>query len=263
MTPTQLPDLLHRGTAIFLFALGIGLVTAHTVLVARAAQHVALGRWRRALVPGLVAAFLAVWLGVAMTIGDRTSFPLGGEDRRLFASALVGFGPMCLAIALLFASRTLRRVNAAMPPAWLIWVQTYRVVGLIFLYPFLYYGLVPAGFAVPAGVGDLLTSGLAPLVGLAVARRRPHAIAWAAAWNLFGLLDLIVVPAAAVILQAQVLELYPLSLVPLFIGPPLGILTHMYSLRNLAAVARGNGEDVRRVSAVEHGTGTLGVALRT
>jgi hypothetical protein len=30
-----------------------------------------------------------------------------------------------------------------------------------------------------------------------------------------------------------VLALYPISLVPLFIGPPLGILTHIYSLRNL------------------------------
>jgi hypothetical protein len=54
------------------------------------------------------------------------------------------------------------------------------------------------------------------------------------AWNIFGLLDLIVAPAAAVLSQAQMIGLYPLSLVPLFIGPPLGILTHVYSLRNLA-----------------------------
>jgi len=42
---------------------------------------------------------------------------------------------------------------------------------------------------------------------------------------------------AAVLSQAQVL-LSPLSLVPLFIGPPLGILTHVYSLHTLTVHAR-------------------------
>ena len=54
------------------------------------------------------------------------------------------------------------------------------------------------------------------------------------AWNLFGTLDLIVAPATALYFQAQVLGIYPISLVPLFLGPPLGILTHILSLRNLA-----------------------------
>jgi hypothetical protein len=54
------------------------------------------------------------------------------------------------------------------------------------------------------------------------------------AWNLFGILDLIVAPVAAVLSHAPVLSLYPMALVPLFVGPPLGILTHVLSLRNLA-----------------------------
>jgi len=50
------------------------------------------------------------------------------------------------------------------------------------------------------------------------------------------MLDLIVAPATALYFQAQVLGIYPISLVPLFLGPPLGILTHILSLRNLAVV---------------------------
>jgi len=47
--------------------------------------------------------------------------------------------------------------------------------------------------------------------------------------------DLIIVaPATALFFQARVLSIYPLALVPLFLGPSIGILTHIYSLRNLA-----------------------------
>src|SRR5262249_21219502 len=137
-------------------------------------------------------------------------------------------------IAVLFASKAIREINAAMPTSWLIRAQMYRMGGLIFLYPFLYYGLIPAAFAVPAAVGDFLTGAFAPLVALAVPQGRSHATGWAPAWTLFGTLDLVVAPTAAVVSRAGMIGLYPLSLVALFIGPPLGILTHIYSLRNLA-----------------------------
>jgi hypothetical protein len=103
--------------------------------------------------------------------------------------------------------------------------------------PFLTHGILPAGFAYPESIGDALTGLFAPVVAVMVAQNRPHAFKWAVAWNLFGTLDLIVAPATALLFQARVLSIYPLSLVPLFLGPPLGILTHILSLRNLA-VAR-------------------------
>ncbi len=236
MTPAELPDVLHRTVAIFIFALGIGIVAVHTALTALAAQQPAFAR-RKPLLAGLVGAYLTVWLGLALTVGDGANFPVEREDLRLWLSLLVGFGPMFLGIAVLFLSNNMRRVNAAMPPHWLIWAQTYRMAGLMFLFPFLYFGIVPAAFAIPAALGDFVIGALAPVVGLAVARQRPHAIKWATAWNICGVLDLIVAPAAAFLSGAQVIGLYPLSLVPLFIGPPLGILAHVYSLRNLALLS--------------------------
>jgi hypothetical protein len=234
MTGPELPDLVYRVTAIFLFALGIGMVAVHTTLAAAATQRTAQRPRTVILVSGAVGAYLALWLGLALVLGDRANFPLHDEASRLLFSLLVGFGPMVLAMAILFGSRAVRQLNSAMPSHWLIWAQTYRMAGLMFLFPFLYYGVVPASFAVPAAVGDFVTGALAPLVGLAVLRQRPNAIRWAIAWNFFGILDLLVAPASAVLSGAQVLGLFPLSLVPLFIGPPLGLLTHVYSLRNLA-----------------------------
>jgi hypothetical protein len=108
-----------------------------------------------------------------------------------------------------------------------------------------------------------VTGALAPVVGLAVARQQPQAIKWATAWNIFGVLDLIVAPAAAVLSHAQLIGLYPLSLVPLFIGPPLGILTHVYSLRNLAKLSSSAAADASHQSTGKGRATTMGRAFRT
>ena len=258
MTAGALPDVVDGGVAIFIFAVGVGMVAVHTALVALAARHTTPALRRPHLLPGLAGAYLATWFAVAMAVGNLATGASESDGPRLWLSFLVAFVPMALAITLLFASKAVRAVNAAMPAHWLIWAQTYRVAGLMFLFPFLYYGVVPAAFAVPAGLGDAATGLLAPLVGRAVARGRPHAIRWAVAWNVFGVLDLIVAPAAAILSQAQVLDVYPMSLVPLFIGPPLGILTHVYSLRNIAVLSSRVPDAARRPAGTPRATSSGG-----
>jgi VIT1/CCC1 family predicted Fe2+/Mn2+ transporter len=262
MTPAHLPDLLNRGSAIVILALASGMIAVHTTLAALAVRKGTRSA-RPALLPAAIAAYLTLWFGLAVTVGDRANFPLEREDLRLWISLAVGFGPMWLAIALLFTSRVLRDLIAGMPSAWLIWAQSYRMAGLIFIFPFLSYGIVPAAFAIPAGLGDFVTGALAPFVGRAVAERRRHAIAWAVAWNAFGVLDLIVAPTAAVMSGAQVIGLYPLSLVALFIGPPLGILTHVYSLRNLATASAALGDASPHAPGAHRGRRATNGALRT
>src|SRR5262249_45829443 len=200
-----------------------------------------------------VGAYLTVWLSVANTFGNRTNFPLDREDLRLPLSGLVAFGPLLLAIAGLFVVNVVRRINAAMPASWLIWAQTYRIAGLIFVFPYMYYGIMPASFAIPASIGDVVTGALAPFAALAVARGRPHAITWATAWNLFGILDLLVAPVAAVLSNARLIGLYALSLVPLFIGPPMGILVHVYSIRNLRVSTSSGVPDSSSASVARRG----------
>jgi hypothetical protein len=229
----SLPLSLHRTTAFVIFAFAIFMVAAHTAIAAIAAQRTALLRKTKIVVPFVIAAFLASWLAIANIVGDGSNFPLALESRRP-ASGLVALIPFVIAVMALFASKSIRAINAATPRAWLIAIQTYRFAGIMFVFPFLTYGIVPAGFGWPAGIGDALTGIFAPVVALMVARNQPNAFKWAVAWNLFGTLDLLVAPATALFFQARVLNLYPLDLVPLFLGPPMGILTHIYSLRNLA-----------------------------
>ena len=229
----SLPLSLHRTTAFVIFALAIYIVAAHTVIAAVAAQRAALSPRTKIVIPFVIAAFLASWLAIATIVGDGSNFSVAPESRRL-ASGLVALIPFVIAVTVLFAFRSIRTINAATPKAWLIAIQTYRFAGIMFVFPFLTYGIVPAGFGWPAGIGDALTGIFAPVVALMVARNRPHALKWAVAWNLFGTLDLIVAPVTALFFQARVLNIYPLALVPLFLGPPIGILTHIFSLRNLA-----------------------------
>jgi hypothetical protein len=229
----SLPVSLHRITAFVIFALAIFMVAAHTAIAAMAAQRTALSQKTKIVIPFVVAAFLASWLAIATIVADGLNFHLAPESR-LLASGLVALIPFAIAVMALFASKSIRAINAATSNAWLIAIQTYRLAGIMFLFPFLTYGIVPAGFGWPAGIGDALTGLFAPVVAWMVVRNQPHAFKWAVAWNLFGMLDLIVAPATALFFQARVLNIYPLDLVPLFLGPPIGILTHICSLRNLA-----------------------------
>jgi hypothetical protein len=233
-----LPPSLHLASAVFLVALSALLVAVHGALLFAAAGRSELPARARLWGPALATAFLALWLGVAITVGDGANFPLPASAR-LPLSLAVGFGTMLLALGCLRGSATLRGLNAAMPPQWLVRVQTYRVAGLIFLFPFLAYGVIPASFALPAAVGDTVVGLLAPAVASALASGRPGAQRWAVAWNLFGILDLVVAPSAALLSHAQIISIYPLTVVALFLGPPLGILTHVLSLRNLGVRSAG------------------------
>ena len=232
----SLPACFHRSTAFVIIALAILMVAAHTAIAAIVAQRTSLSPKSKTTMPFVVAAFLGSWLAIAILVGDGTNFHIAVESRQS-VSGLVALIPCVIAVIALFASKTLRTINTATPSAWLIAIQTYRVAGIMFIYPFVTYGILPAGFGYPAGIGDALTGIFAPIVALMVARNRPNAVKWAVAWNLFGTLDLIDATATALAFQAPVLSIYPIALVPLFLGPPLGILTHVLSLRNLA-VAR-------------------------
>ena len=78
-----------------------------------------------------------------------------------------------------------------MPQSWLIGVQLYRALGVIFLILYATDKL-PGLFAWPAGLGDVLVGVLAPVVAIAYARAPDRNTDLVFAWNLFGLADLIV-----------------------------------------------------------------------
>jgi len=232
------PPLLH-GIAVFIVALTVLQVAAYTGVAALVAPKTPLPPRAQITVPVLIGAALAAWLGwAALAVREPVITPEPPSTGVQNVELLVKMGVFFfLAVVALFSSKALRALNTATPPAWLIGVQIYRVAGVMFLWPFLASGALPTSFAVIAGVGDILTGVAAPFVVLGFLRHHPRARARAVAWNYFGILDFIVAVTAAVLSGSTNIGRFPLVIVQVFIVP-VGILAHIYSLRNLAAMRR-------------------------
>ncbi|HUU25073.1 MAG TPA: hypothetical protein VMW68_05855 [Methyloceanibacter sp.] len=151
--------------------------------------------------------------------------------------------PILVGALLIWRSSLIGEIIDAVPQSWLIGVQLYRALGLIFL--ILYAtGSLPGLFAWPAGLGDILVGVLAPVVAIAYARAPQQNGDIVSAWNWFGIGDLVVAVGtgfvtAPSLLQPfavepanQLITNFPLSLIPTFLVP-LSILLHVASLTKL------------------------------
>ena len=151
--------------------------------------------------------------------------------------------PIVAGVLLFWRWLALRRVVDAIPQQWLVGVQVYRALGVIFLV--LYAGgHMPGEFAWPVGAGDVLVGLLAPLVGIAYAQRSRNAAGLLRAWNLLGIADLIVALTTGFLTSPSPLQMlafaapnelisaFPFALIPVF-AVPLSILLHLASLQKL------------------------------
>jgi len=155
--------------------------------------------------------------------------------------------PLLIMAAAYRASRGVRDFVLSIDLRLLTAVQSWRVIGVMFLV-FYAYGLLPGLFAWPAGVGDFAVGLAAPFVLLAMLRQRPtwrRQVAWL---NIAGLVDFvgaigtgalssnsaigIVADSAARVSMGSL----PLSLIPTF-AVPLWTIFHIVSLLQLARTA--------------------------
>jgi hypothetical protein len=148
-------------------------------------------------------------------------------------------------VGLVLASRwkLLGRVIEAVPQEWIVGVQFYRAMGLMFLVLYV-AGRLPGLFALPAGIGDVIVGVVAPFVGLAYARNPGNASGLVRAWNVFGIADLVVAVGTGLLTSPSPLQIFsfdapnelisafPLVMVPVFLVP-LSILLHLASLKKL------------------------------
>jgi hypothetical protein len=123
----------------------------------------------------------------------------------------------------------------------LIRLHVWRLVGIVFLL-MMVSGEVPALWALPAGIGDILVGVTAPWVASDVETRRGRRRA--VIWNLFGMADLVVAvllgvmtsPGPTRVFQtaptSELMAHFPLALVPTFLVP-LAFVLHVTSLWQL------------------------------
>ena len=188
-----------------------------------------------------ISALLVAWFIAAM--GTSLAGWYGGAARRLPTIQYALLIPIAVGVLLFWTWRLLRRTLAVVPNEWLVGIQFYRTLGLIFL--ILYAaGRLPALFALPAGFGDFFVGLFAPVIAKAYGRSSEGAAGRARLWNLLGIADLVIAVTTGFLTAPSpfqvasfgppntLIALFPLSLIPVYMVP-LSILLHFSSLRRL------------------------------
>ncbi len=200
-------------------------------------------RPNNALALGIIALWGAAIFGIALNDGfvqDAANPPF-----RLAAAFLT---PVLL---FAFAYGLLPRVRAwvaAQDMAFLVGLQTWRVLGMVFLF-LLGLGLLPATFAIPAGVGDVVV-GVFALFALTALMRQTAGWENKVRWLVvLGVLDFVVAFATATLsgegrpLRLEgahlpiVMQSLPMVLIPAF-AVPLFMIAHLMVWMKLPSLTR-------------------------
>jgi hypothetical protein len=149
--------------------------------------------------------------------------------------------PILIGAWLIWRSPTVGRIIDAVPQPWIVAVQLYRALGVIFL--ILYASdRLPGLFAWPAGAGDIIVGVLAPIVALAYARDTRQNAGLVKVWNVFGILDLVIAVTTGFITSPsplfsyappnELISVFPLVLISVYLVP-LSVVLHLASLAKL------------------------------
>jgi hypothetical protein len=186
---------------------------------------------------GLLSAALIAWIVLAQRLGAaNTNLATTDSQPPGLGLPLALLLPLALAAGGIWASRQVTRLIFAIPLWSLVAIQTYRIAGGIFLLLWA-SGRLPWQFALPAGIGDVVTGCSAVVVAALLARKADNAPRAAYLWCLFGIADLAVaVPMGlltspgrlhllALTAPNQLVSAYPLVMIPTF-GVPLALILH-------------------------------------
>jgi hypothetical protein len=192
------------------------------------------------------AATVAVgWFAAALGAGALGAFRTAPGAPPL-AIGLAAAAPPIAAIAFALRSPRFRAWAQGLDLRALTLLQTWRMGGLAFLALAAVHAL-PAGFAIPAGIGDVAIGLTAPLVASFVAGRSERLYL---GWTALGIADLLVAvtlgvlysPSPAGVLRTDVgtdlMATLPMILIPAF-GVPISLVTHVLSLVSLSAHPTG------------------------
>ena len=188
-----------------------------------------------------LSAILAGWFIFALLTSVAGWY--GGAARRVPTIQYGLLTPILVGVLLFWSWPLLRRALAVVPNEWMVGIQFYRALGVIFL--ILYAaGRLPGLFALPAGIGDVSVGLLAPFVAIAYTRSPDRAAHRVRLWNLLGIADLVIAVTMGFVTSPSPLQLaafdrpsvliaiFPLVLIPVYMVP-LSILLHFASLRQL------------------------------
>ncbi len=169
---------------------------------------------------------LWIWPVLATAYALNTGASIAWFGISFVIPFLIGFG--------LTFTEPVRQILRQISVPGLIFLQVYRNAGAVFLIAYFFTeSSLSREFALNAGWGDILTGMLAIPVALAASARIRLWPVLVVAWCLIGTGDLILAPLTAVLYGGPGVDDYPMNVIPIFLGPPLGILLHAWTLRAL------------------------------
>jgi hypothetical protein len=229
--PTYLPYYVLIGTIATIVTVLLGL---HNALA-----NAGWSKHDRAAAFRISAVILISWFLVALGLGLAGAYKAAPDRIPTIQYGI--FIPFLVGAWLIWRSPAVGRLIDAVPQPWIVGVQLYRALGVIFL---ILYATdkMPGLFAWPAGVGDVTVGLLAPVVALAYARDAQRNAGRVTAWNVLGILDLVVAITTGFITSPSTLfsyeppnaliAIFPLVLIPVYLVP-LSLLLHLASLAKL------------------------------
>lgn len=202
------------------------------------------------LTTGLIAAWFVISLGAsALHLLQR---PPGQPPIPLLLAVVT---PIAVFSIWYLRSKAFRDYVLSLDPRLLTIVQTFRIVGFVFLILYT-YGILPGMLALPAGWGDIAIGATAYL---AASRLVPNHRRAFIAWQLLGMLDLAVavsMGAASGLLNPQGITTAPMTVLPLSLIP--GFLVPLFLILHIICIAQARrwpAESPRRIVQVAGSVG--------
>ncbi len=182
---------------------------------------------------------LAIWLALVFVLGANGLFvrPRGSVPYPIIIGVSA---PIIVFLVSYYLSQGFRQLVLTADVRFMAGLQAWRFAGLGFL-ALHTHGVLPGFFAWPAGIGDMVIGLTAPWVIMALIQRPDfESSPLFIAWNLFGILDLIVAigtgalssglaPGIAGVATTAPMALLPLVLIPAYLVP-LFVMLHLATL---------------------------------
>ncbi len=177
----------------------------------------------------ITSALIAIWFAIALETARRQVFSNPAQTLGV-AVAVAAFTPIIAFLLWFAASRGFRQFVLGLSPRTLTAVQTWRLIGFIFVL-LEARGALPSVFAWPAGYGDMLIGATATLAAwkLASPGRRGSFILWQAL-GVFDLVNAVALGVTAPLLAPHGPSMLPMTTLPLSLVPtflvPLFLILH-------------------------------------
>jgi hypothetical protein len=198
-----------------------------------------------------VAITLTVWFLLVISLGLAGAF-VGPPGTPPLPIAIGVAAPLLLFFALLRLSQSFREFVLSLDLKVIAGIQAWRWAGLGFLSLYA-HNVLPAVFALPAGLGDMAIGGAAPWIILKLLRQPRFAASGTfIRWNILGILDLIVAVSIGAMsafvatgatgeISTAPMASLPLLLIPAFLVP-LFLMLHTAALMQSRQLIRSRAE---------------------